>query len=183
MLQVRVLHLLRTPRLLPWCLCPPSGRVSSSWCSSSSALTVRWSNDFGFCWAKCIAILLGGIVCCLAKKQSCALSFKNVGFLFCYKFLVFLFCFVFSVCVRGEFSDSRGGHVPRDLQERLPQRAADSGHVHHLLPHRAHHVYGGKTQLRWQSTMVPLLKSTFKKMLPKMTFWRYIWTNSKYLLG
>lgn len=82
--------------------------------------------------------------------------------------------FFFSVCVCGEFSDSRGGHVPRDLPERLPQRAADSGHVHHLLPHRTHHVYGGKTQLRRQSTMVPLLKSTFQKLLLKMTFWRYI---------
>lgn len=82
----------------------------------------------------------------LAKNQSCALSFKNVGSLLQVPRGVFYFYFL--VCVCGEFGDSRGGHVPRDLPERLPQRAADSGHVHHLLPHRAHHVYGGKTQLR-----------------------------------
>lgn len=55
-------------------------------------------------------------------------------------------CF-FAVCVCGEFSDGCGGHVPRHLQEGLPQGAADSGDVHHLFLHRPHHVYGGKTQL------------------------------------
>lgn len=51
-----------------------------------------------------------------------------------------------AVCVCGEFGDSCGGHVPRDLQERLPQRAADSGHVYSLLLHWSHHVHRGKTQ-------------------------------------
>lgn len=53
--------------------------------------------------------------------------------------------FVFvAVCVCGEFSDGCGGHVPRDLQERLQKRAADSWHVYNLFLHRSHHVYGGK---------------------------------------
>lgn len=44
----------------------------------------------------------------------------------------------------GEFSDSCGGHVPRDLQERLQKRAADSWHVYSVLLYRSHHVYRGK---------------------------------------
>lgn len=40
--QVLVLHLLHTPRLLLWCLYRHFGPVSSSWCSSSLVWTVRW---------------------------------------------------------------------------------------------------------------------------------------------
>lgn len=49
-----------------------------------------------------------------------------------------------AVCVCGEFGDSCGGHVPWDVQERIPPRAADPGNVRGLLPHRAHHVYRGE---------------------------------------
>lgn len=51
------------------------------------------------------------------------------------------------VCVCGEFGDSCSGHVSRDVQERLPQRAADSRHVYCLFLHRTHHVYRGNAQL------------------------------------
>lgn len=54
----------------------------------------------------------------------------------------------------GEFSDSCGGHVPRDLQERLQKRAADSWHVNSVLLHRSHHVYRGKGRFHIVSTNV-----------------------------
>lgn len=49
-----------------------------------------------------------------------------------------------AVCVCGEFGDSCGGHVPWDVQEGIPPRAADPGNVCGLLLHRAHHVYRGE---------------------------------------
>lgn len=52
-----------------------------------------------------------------------------------------------AVCVCGEFGDGCGGHVPWDLQERIPPRAADPGDVCGLLPHRTHHVYRGGTHV------------------------------------
>lgn len=73
-----------------------------------------------------------------------------------YSYFVLVICnrgkvFSAPVCVCGEFSDGCGGHVPRDVQERLPQRAAHSRHVCSLLPHWAHNVYGGKFHLGWSS--------------------------------
>lgn len=59
--------------------------------------------------------------------------------------IVFFVCLC-SVCVRGEFGNSCGGHVPGDVQKRLPQGAADPRHVYRLFPHRTHYVYGGKAQ-------------------------------------